>query len=103
MCRIKTLDGIHSKNNQRFKGFTKGIHVSSLDTMQFVCDTKETINYKVAAFNIGTKEPGSDSQKIKHRASSDTNTQKAYFAVLECLISQSMTTSMFTESLQEIM
>jgi hypothetical protein len=58
MCRIKTLDGIHSKNNQRFKGFTKGIHVSSLDTMQFVCDTKETINYKVAAFNMGTKEPG---------------------------------------------
>lgn len=26
--------------------------------MQFVCDTKETINYKVAAFNMGTKEPG---------------------------------------------
>ena len=59
MCRLKTLDAIHSKNNQRFKGFTKGIQGSSLlDNIQFVCDRKGIINYKVAAFNMWTKKPG---------------------------------------------
>jgi len=59
MCTVqkKKLDDIHSKNNQRFRGFTEGIQGSSLlDTIQFVCDTKGIINYKVAAFNIWTKE-----------------------------------------------
>lgn len=59
MCRIKTLDDIHSKNNKRFKGMAKEIQGSGLlDTIQFVCETKGIINYEVNAFNIWTKKPG---------------------------------------------
>ena len=67
-------------------------------------DTKEIIDYKVVAFNIWTRKREvviqGYTQITVHQV---IQTHRSYFAVLECLISQSMTTSMFTESLQEIM